>query len=876
MGLFDKQVKRTGKGLFSTENNPYDTSKVDKQIENARIRIEDSGYKPEDTDRRNWFERATNLPKGQNWFFDTLELLGRGGNAVKNTIDKSFIKGVENPGVALYKGISGKEKVSGADLAEDFGIDNKVGKFALGTALDIGLDPATYIPGGALAKGIGAVAKPIRGALKAGYTAVEAASPALKTLRETKLAPIGGSIKDGLGYMFKPGYKQDETLFGDQSDFLKKLQTETENSRRFNQGEIMNTVTNAAKDVGLDKGTEVGRVMEQNAPVYGPKPFREIPDDPKILDAAETLMNKNAELRQLAADNGIDIQELAGYMTHVWSKAEREQRGILKPKFLDRGQFNQGNPNKDILNKRKYEGSVEDINQQVGREMFEPNAFFASAIGQQRLNDYIHAVAFRRKVLSNTDFAVKYEEGMQIPKNAVIVDTNKYTFLKDSGDILDGVVPADSIGGRYVVTKAAKQLLDRYQTINTDEGTKAFLKTIGALQGTWKKLALFSPGFHIRNVAGAGWNMYAAGMNPADIGNYVRKSVTELTQVAKGAENPMYREFREQGLDVGGLTQSEYGQMFKDPESIIQKEVESKSKPVGKRIVSSVMPQNLFNTSRNIGEKSDEAMKFAMYQWARTKLKLDPAAAAAKVKEALFDYTDLTPFEQKARLLIPFYSWSRKNIPFQVKKFIDDPKRFANLNKIRTNAQDAVGLDDENVPNFMKEGMAIPVSGENGKGKYLGLNLPVADLTKLSSPLKLLTDSVSPLLKTPMEIATNYNMFRGKPIQKFEGQTLQLQVPGTDAQVDIPIRLAYALQALGGQVGRGVTQYLQKPGQEDQDNKFRVPSLGINSIVKPFDAEQSDYYQKLDELRQLQDLILYIQQQEGAKPRTIAEINRGR
>lgn len=860
MGFFSTGTPRKKGSSFFSED-PYSTDQLQQQIDNAQLRIADSGYKTQDADQRNWFEKATNLKQGQNWFLDTLEILGRGGNAVRNVYDK---RGKESAGTAFFRGLSGQEKVSGADLAEKAGVENKVGKFLLGTGIDIFSDPTTYIPGGVLLKGVKSSAGMAVKPLKTAVTAIEDASPALRTFKQTQIAPRLERAKDGLGYMFKPGYKQDETLFGEKSDFLQKLQQDTENSRRFKSGELMNTLTNTAKDLGLDKGVDVGRVMEKG-----------IQADPKISSAAQTLMDQNAEMRQLAKDNGIDIPELANYMTHVWSKTEREQRGLLKPRNLDKGQFGTGNPNRNILSARKYEGSVEDINQQVGREMFEPNAFFASAAGQQRLNDYIHAVGFRRKVLSNPDFAVKYEKGMQIPANAEVIDTATYKFLKDEGDNLEGLVPAEQVGGKYVVTKAAKQLLDRYQRINTDEGTKAFIKAIGGIQGTWKKLALFSPGFHIRNVAGAGWNMYAAGMNPADIATFASKSVNDLAKFGKGAESPMYREFRQQGLASGGLTQSEYSSFFKEPEKVIEKQVQDKSKPLQKRLVSSVMPQNLFNTSRNIGEKSDEAMKYAMYQWAREKLKLEPSAAAAKVREALFDYSDLTPFEQKARMLVPFYTWSRKNIPFQVKKLLEDPRKFANLNKVRLNAQSAVGIDEQNQPDYMKENFAIPVYGSEGKGKMLGLNLPASDLTKLSNPLKLATDAITPLLKTPIELASNYNLFRGKPIQKFEGQEKQYQIPGTGIEFGIPVKTAYALEQATGQVGRNATEYLQKPDSVDQDNKFRVPSFGMSSVVKDFDTAKNAYFEKLQELKQLQDLMLYIQQQEGAKPRTVNEIKKG-
>jgi hypothetical protein len=180
------------------------------------------------------------------------------------------------------------------------------------------------------------------------------------------------------------------------------------------------------------------------------------------------------------------------------------------------------------------------------------------------------------------------------------------------------------------------------------------------------------------------------------------------------------------------------------------------------------------------------------------------------------------------------------------------------------NAQEDVGLDEENVPEWMKQQFAIPVYGDNGKGKYLGLGLPLSDLAKLSDPSKLLLDSVSPLAKLPAEIALNRNFYFDKPIKKFEGEKKY----GIDATT------AYALEQLAGPTGRALAGYLQSPDKEDQDTKFRAPTLGISNMVKEFDADKAKYYQQLDKLKSLQDLLKYIEQQEGIKPRTIKEIKK--
>jgi hypothetical protein len=1171
----------------SVAEDPYNTDKLDNQIQNADTRIQDAGYTPQDGDSRNWFEKLTNLPQHQNFLFDTLELLGRPGNAVKNVLDKAVGSGAtESVGEAALKGISGKEKVTGADLAEHRGVENGFGRFLLGTTTDILTDPLTYVPGGVLADGAKAAIKPVGALAKTAYSAAEKI-PSFARFSDNTIKPAVESVKDGLGYAFNPNYKIDETLNGGTSNALKDLSQQTDNSRAFMQEEAMKNVSNAAvKAGGIDTGVDVGRVMEQplrqfedvkgyefpdglqrttnkfdlvdninqnksdisnvsrdikgtnkeyngainefnsaldqtnkqiskiyfslernagkeldsvtrnnlrqarteanrldsqinnfsqvengmlrdykkqirndheasfnivkeirkvapngikavgfdlpdklkplnsvvgkgidevadelgyssannllqdvrrldglprklsNAeieskalkemertganqhladtlqglktardtvrvsltdvaknlgdnsktqlkafsdlsthPEYNSlstqkealqaqrdslrnesklaqqsgvdkirglqgtnedlkqslqnpvmiqkqieRPVREISNDPKIQQAAKTLMESNNTIRQFAAENGIEIPELEGYMTHVFSQVERDARKVNKPINVDTGSFGNGNPNKSILKQRELMGSVEDINDRLGNPKFEPNAYFATGIGQKRLIDYVHAVSLRRQVLQNPDFATPFIKGMDVPKNAEVIDSNNYSFLKDSGDSLDGVVQKESVGGQYIVTKQAKMVLDRYQKLNTDEGTKAFLKAFDSVQGLWKKGALFSLGYHFRNQAGAMFNNYVGGMNTIDLAKYTPEGFKEVAKSISGKESPMFTEFRKQGLGSSTLSQVEYAKTGQEPEQAIQKTVENMSKDTKGQITQRLNPLNAFQTSAEVGNFFDQANRFALYKWARDK-GMTAEDAAQKVRDVQFDYSKTTPFEKNiATRVFPFYRWMRNNVPFQIKSFINDPRKYQFLNKARLNAQQSVGLNEDNIPDYMKEQFAIPLYGKNGKGKMLGLNLPLTDLTKLSSPGKALVDSLSATIKTPAELALNYNTFLGKPIQKFQGQQQQYQIPYTDVAFGIPIKAGYALNQATGQIGRGLSGFLQKPDTKDQDTLNRLPSLGISSMTKPFDAEKYAYYEKLDQLKQAQDLMLFIQQQTGEKPRTLSQI----
>jgi hypothetical protein len=874
--------KRSSRWGYSSITNADDPLK--RSISNAETRIEDAGYNVEDANQRNWFEKATNLPQGQNWFFDTLDILGRPGQAVMNAIDKG---NKENLIDAAWKGFSGQERVRGTDLADSLGIENNIAKTIVGTGLEIGLDPLTYVPGGVIAKGLKGTSKLASTPLKTGYNALENASPKLKQIREEVIEPKITGTKDRLGYMFNPDYKATETLTGGKSDDLMKVFRQTENDRRFLTEEYGNKLIDSAKITGLNAGDKVGRELERGLKQYDeagevlPRAQRPVNTDPKIKQAADNLMQSNQEIRNLAAVNGINVSELEGYMTHILSKEERARRKADKATNLDNKFLGTNQPNKSILQQRKLTGSVEDVNEQLGRKFFEPNAYFASAIGQKRLIDFVQSVSFRKQVLNNTDFARKYEPGMEIPKNGVVIDSNNYSFIKDSGDYLEGV--SQDIGGKYVVTKAAKEKLDRYKSIAADENSKAFLKAFDTAQSFWKRAALFSIPYHLRNDLGAKFNNWIGGMSMGDITKYSAIADKDVYKaVINGKEVPLYREFRQQGLGSSSQSAVEFARRGEDFEKTIERSVKKQSKLDGtlkgraKAELSELKnPLNAFETSRDFGDFIDQTNRFAAYRWAREKKGMSANEAAKFVKETQFDYTNITNFERDFMTrAVPFYRWMRNNIPYQINQFIKDPRKYSYTNKLRLNAQENAGIDEENVPDWMKESFALPVySDGQGKGKMLGLNLPLSDLTRLSQPGKTALDAVSPLIKSPAELALNRNFFYNSPIERFEGQEKQFQLPG-GAEFGIPVKTAYALEQATGQVGRGLASYLQKPQDVDQDKKFRMPSLGISSILKDFDAEKSTEYEMREKLRQLQDYINYIEQQTGERPRSVNEINR--
>jgi hypothetical protein len=155
---------------------------------------------------------------------------------------------------------------------------------------------------------------------------------------------------------------------------------------------------------------------------------------------------------------------------------------------------------------------------------------------------------------------------------------------------------------------------------------------------------------------------------------------------------------------------------------------------------------------------------------------LSDLEAAASVKKALFDYSELTPAEQIiAKRAILFYQWPRKVIPEVLSQYAQNTGRAVGLTRLATNPSQEQPV----LPGFVNRGAAIPLgpTSEGGFSVLSGLGLPIAELSKfdLSSPeggalgavkqlLRRGGEMANPLLAGPAELALGRDFRTGRDI----------------------------------------------------------------------------------------------------------------
>jgi hypothetical protein len=149
-----------------------------------------------------------------------------------------------------------------------------------------------------------------------------------------------------------------------------------------------------------------------------------------------------------------------------------------------------------------------------------------------------------------------------------------------------------------------------------------------------------------------------------------------------------------------------------------------------------------------------------------------------------FDYQDLSEVEVWLKRFIPFYTWSRNNIPLQIRASFTSYDQFGKLVKANEEFKAAFSADDEWLNDYLPEYIETVggfVSSFKFGGNHLALfnKLPMADVDKLfqvvdtggipmvAPRLSELANLSGPTIKTPLELLLQRNFQYGQQYNSF-------------------------------------------------------------------------------------------------------------
>lgn len=347
-----------------------------------------------------------------------------------------------------------------------------------------------------------------------------------------------------------------------------------------------------------------------------------------------------------------------------------------------------------------------------------------------------------------------------------------------------------------------------------DEATKDFLKVYDKIQNLWKAgVTSIFPAFHGRNaLSNVFQNFLDIGLNalnPATYGSatqmiFYDKQLNKLEKIAYGGTAQSGKALdamneilsRKMFTDVSGYdwTIGEIRQVLKDrgiafrggtgqidvfdPKTMDEFTDNLFGVQTGKgkaiKVAKAVTPLSQefvpFKVGREVGSMVEDQAKLVNFM---TNLKAtgDVGHAAARTNMFLFDYNNLTNFEKTfLKRLIPFYTFTRKNLELQAKTLMSTPGRIsAELTGLRNVGEALAGgeLTDEEkakLPKWMQSGIGILKSRKGSTLEmFSSLGTPIEQPFSAFQPNQFL-GSVSPLIRVPIETATGYSWFQGKAL----------------------------------------------------------------------------------------------------------------
>ena len=379
-----------------------------------------------------------------------------------------------------------------------------------------------------------------------------------------------------------------------------------------------------------------------------------------------------------------------------------------------------------------------------------------------------------------------------------------------------------------------------------------FIKAIDGINNLFKAAKLYTWGFLKNNVIGNLTNMFLSGIGMNDIAKHSPEAFTIL----KEGPELLYKQVNKVGiLDATQLKRLEaYKEFVAEGFVDVNKELLDLPPLIAKSINSNA-PKNtkalgkLFGFFAQANNKQDMQFRMVAYLIAKenpTKyLKLGLQAPGEFVRYSLFDPNELSKFEkQYVKRLIPFYTFTKKNMIFQAKTIFDNPNTFYRLRKWEDKKWDIFDLVDEDVEEYKRESGWIPIFRFKD-GKYISIkaNMPSSELDEfLKDPLNKTLGSFAPAIRAPFEIASNYQLFTGRPVQEFAGQESRLRAELKEVFPNLP---SWA-EIPGGRLGEYM---LSQSGLDTPLNALvRTPTAAWELMNTPQDPMGDSFQTTVDTL----------------------------
>lgn len=171
----------------------------------------------------------------------------------------------------------------------------------------------------------------------------------------------------------------------------------------------------------------------------------------------------------------------------------------------------------------------------------------------------------------------------------------------------------------------------------------------------------------------------------------------------------------------------------------------------------------VIDLSSKVGQKVEHSVRFGAFLEGTLRFGGNDGGAMM-ARSIHFDYQDLSDFERRiAKRVLPFYVWTRNNLPLQARLFLNRPGGFANLVELQAAMAQAMAspfIDNEAIPEWAKPKLGFYGNVGDEAGNFLfRMESPKLDLftwIAQDNPLQGLADVVegaNPVLKLTADVS---------------------------------------------------------------------------------------------------------------------------
>ena len=402
-------------------------------------------------------------------------------------------------------------------------------------------------------------------------------------------------------------------------------------------------------------------------------------------------------------------------------------------------------------------------------------------------------------------------------------------------------------------------------------GMGRFLRHYDKIHNLVKGYMIMKPGFHMRNYFSAVFMNYLAGVQTSSYRefqtaywNYQHDRAVEMGLTARAGKMKKALKSRL----IFGEASDEHLRILRymDDEGILGgaqgqigvEQVMAGGPKANTKLKRALQAMNPFS-SRNAPLRISKETGMGVETFVRGVMGFDSLKSGQGIDEAFervmkfhFDYSDLSDFEQGVvKRLVPFYTWTRKNLPLMIEQIGANPKVFNRYNMVKKNIE---GDEPRTslVPPWMKRqgGIQLPYKYE-GENMWILPDLPFKTPIEMLDPLlaldstnpmdrveagiSMLSTQLTPLIKGPLEWASNRNYWKG---YDFTGKYVQVPTIYTKIPLLMPLLSATGKNAIAEKNENGIWM------MRDKDLHVMAMMLPVFSDMRRLFPTEEKYQQR--------------------------------